>query len=122
MYVFYMQYHAHAFTVLSSYIAPTQLNFSIALYLRDLENYDECRKVFQMGINSASDDPEAVCEAMLQFERERGTLETFEAALEKCGAQLKRVKERRQIVSLGDVEVSSGAPLVRLCVVLLQYT
>ena len=52
-----------------------------------------------MGINSASDDPESVCEAMLQFEREHGTLETFEAALDKCSAQLKRVRERREIVS-----------------------
>lgn len=52
-----------------------------------------------MGINSASDDPECVCEAMLQFEREQGSLETFEAAMEKCSAQLKRVRERREIVS-----------------------
>ena len=66
---------------------------------RDMEHYDECRKVFQMGINSASDDPERVCEAMLQFEREHGSLETFEAALDKCSAQLKRVRERREIVS-----------------------
>ena len=66
---------------------------------RDMEHYDECRKVFQMGINSASDDPERVCEAMLQFEREHGSLETFEAALDKCSAQLKRVKERRELVS-----------------------
>ena len=66
---------------------------------RELGHYDECRKVFQMAINSASDDPESVCEAMLQFERERGSLETFETALEKCSAQLKRVKERREIVS-----------------------
>ena len=55
--------------------------------------------MFQMGINSASDDPEGMCEAMLQFEREHGTLETFEAALEKCSTQLKRVRERREIVS-----------------------
>ena len=64
-----------------------------------MKHYDECRKVFQMGINSASDDPERVCEAMLQFEREHGSLETFEAALDKCSAQLKRVRERREIVS-----------------------
>ena len=51
-----------------------------------------------MGINSASDDPEKVCEAMLQFEREHGSLETFEAALDKCSAQLKRIGERRVIV------------------------
>ena len=69
---------------------------------RDIEHYDDCRKVFQMAINSASDDPESVCEAMLQFEREHGSLETFEAAMEKCSAQLKRVRERREIVSYDD--------------------
>ena len=52
-----------------------------------------------MAINSASDDPESVCEAMLQFERELGSLDTFETALEKCSAQMKRIKERREIVS-----------------------
>ena len=66
---------------------------------REIGHYDECRKVFQMAINSASDAPENVCEAMLQFERERGSLDTFETALKKCSAQLKRVKERREIVS-----------------------
>jgi hypothetical protein len=64
-----------------------------------MEHYNDCRKVFQMAINSASDDPEAVCEAFLQFEREHGSLETFEAALEKCSAQLKRVRERKEKVS-----------------------
>ena len=84
----------------------TRVYKSIALIIlyccRDIEHYDECRKVFQMGINSASDDPESVCEAMLQFEREHGSLETFEAAMEKCSAQLKRVRERREMVSYDD--------------------
>ena len=39
---------------------------------RDMEHYEECCKVFQMGINSANYDSERVCEAMLQFEREHG--------------------------------------------------
>ena len=60
-----------------------------------------------MAINSASDDPESVCEAMLQFEREHGSLETFEAAMEKCSAQLKRVKERREMVSSDNICTSS---------------
>ena len=63
-----------------------------------------------MAINSASDDPEGVCEAMLQFEREHGSLETFEVALEKCSAQLKRVRERREIVSC---VYSGNVPKVR---------
>ena len=52
-----------------------------------------------MGINSASDDPDEMCEEMLQFEREHGSLDTFEIVPEKCSAQLKRVRDRREKVS-----------------------
>ena len=31
-----------------------------------------CRKVLLMGVNSASDDPERICNELLQFEREQG--------------------------------------------------
>ena len=75
------------------------LHACTCIHIRDIEHYEGCRKVFQMGINSASDDPERVCEAFLQFEREQGSLDSFEAALEKCSAQLKRVRERREVVS-----------------------
>ena len=40
-------------------------------------------------------------ERLLQFEREEGDLASYEAAREKCAAQLKRVKERREKVRLG---------------------
>ena len=66
-----------------------------------------------MGINSASDDPERVCEAFLQFEREQGSLDSFEAALEKCSAQLKRVRERREVVSCFNHSWEKGR---RVCV------
>ena len=57
-----------------------------------------CRKLLQRSVNSASDDPECVCEALMQFEREVGTLESFELAQERCRAQIKRVGERREKV------------------------
>ena len=57
-----------------------------------------CRKVLQRASNSASDDPEMVCEALLQFERESGDLESFEGALVRCEAQLDRVRARREKV------------------------
>ena len=59
-----------------------------------------CRKLLQRAVNTASDDPERVCQALLGFEREVGSLETFEAALERCAAQMNRVKERREKAGL----------------------
>ncbi len=61
----------------------------------DLSN---CRKLLQRSVNSASDEPEKVCQALLRFEREVGTLETFESALERCATQLRRVEDRRKKV------------------------
>lgn len=34
-----------------------------------------CRKVLLLGVNSASDDPETMCQELLQFEREEGNNE-----------------------------------------------
>ena len=60
---------------------------------------EKCRRLFQLAVNSASDDPQRVCEAFLQFEREVGTLETFEVALTRTASQMERVKERLEKVS-----------------------
>ena len=49
-------------------------------------------------MNSASDDPEGVCRALLEFEREVGSLENYEGAMERCAAQLRRVRGRREKV------------------------
>ena len=57
-----------------------------------------CRKILLRGVNSASDDPEKVIETLLQFEREEGDLASYETALEKCAAQLRRLGERREKV------------------------
>ena len=50
-------------------------------------------------MNSASDDPELVMETLLQFEREEGDLASYEAAREKCTAQLKRLEKRKEKVN-----------------------
>ena len=39
-------------------------------------------------------------ERLLQFEREEGDLASYESALEKCAAQLRRLGERREKVSM----------------------
>ena len=52
-------------------------------------------------MNSASDDPEGVCQALLEFEREVVSLESYEGVMERYAAQLRRVKERREKVREG---------------------
>ena len=49
-------------------------------------------------MNSASDWPESVCDALVNFEREEGTLETWESAVRRTEAQMKRVTEQREKV------------------------
>ena len=63
-----------------------------------------CRKLLQRAVHSASDDPEKVCDALLQFEREEGDLVSYEAAVERCAAQMRRVEERRKKVRKGGRE------------------
>ena len=71
------------------------------LFCRNYGDTELCRKLLQRAVNSASDDPERVCEALLQFEREEGDLASYEAALERCAAQMRRVGERREKVCVG---------------------
>ena len=49
-----------------------------------------------------------MCQALLEFEREVGSLESYEGAMERCAAQLRRVKERRE-------KVREGGWCVRVC-------
>ena len=60
---------------------------------------EKCRKLFYQAVNSVNDDVQRVCEAYLQFEREEGTLESFEAALTRVEAQMGRIRERQEKVS-----------------------
>ncbi|XP_064613155.1 squamous cell carcinoma antigen recognized by T-cells 3-like [Liolophura sinensis] len=58
-----------------------------------------CRKLLQRALNSASDWPESIVEAFLNFEREEGTFETYDQAVIKCEAQMERVSERRAVAA-----------------------
>ncbi|KAI8499732.1 Squamous cell carcinoma antigen recognized by T-cells 3 [Branchiostoma belcheri] len=62
---------------------------------RSFGDVERSRKVLQKAVSKASDWPESVCEALINFEREEGTLETYDNAVARCEAQLKRVQERR---------------------------
>ncbi|XP_078586646.1 spliceosome associated factor 3, U4/U6 recycling protein-like isoform X1 [Branchiostoma floridae x Branchiostoma japonicum] len=62
---------------------------------RSYGDVERSRKVLQKAVSKASDWPESVCEALINFEREEGTLETYDNAVARCEAQLKRVQERR---------------------------
>ncbi|KAH3887201.1 squamous cell carcinoma antigen recognized by T-cells 3-like [Dreissena polymorpha] len=70
-----------------------------------LENYrferqygdsKHCRKVLQRALNSVTDFPESVVDALINFERLEGSLEQYELAVSKCEAQMERINERRE--------------------------
>ena len=44
----------------------------MAMCCRMYGNEASCRKVLQKAVNSASDDPEKVCNTLIRFEREQG--------------------------------------------------
>ncbi|CAG9534393.1 unnamed protein product [Cercopithifilaria johnstoni] len=54
------------------------------------------RKLLYKAINSASDHPYTVFDALIQFEREVGTIEELDKALEKVNAQAVRISLRPQ--------------------------
>ncbi|XP_077995883.1 spliceosome associated factor 3, U4/U6 recycling protein-like [Glandiceps talaboti] len=54
-----------------------------------------CRKVLVKAVNSTSDWPELVCEALTNFERQEGSIEQYEAAVDRVENQMKKVNDRR---------------------------
>ncbi|MFH4982198.1 hypothetical protein AB6A40_008907 [Gnathostoma spinigerum] len=66
------------------------------------------RKILYRGINSASDHPLMVYDALIQFEREEGTLEDLDKALVKVNSQLERLELRNQ--KIRDVKVEKKNP------------
>ena len=62
---------------------------------------EECRRVFLKAVNSVTDDPQRVCERLLQMEREEGTLDSFDAALSRTASQMQRIRARREKVGGG---------------------
>ena len=45
------------------------INYNLFRAVGDVSN---CRKLLNLSVNSVSDDPERVCNALIQFEREQG--------------------------------------------------
>uniref|UniRef100_A0A914C1I7 RRM domain-containing protein n=1 Tax=Acrobeloides nanus TaxID=290746 RepID=A0A914C1I7_9BILA len=54
----------------------------------------EARKMFYRAVNSVSDEPYKIFESFIQFEREEGTVDELDKALEKVNAQAERVRTR----------------------------
>nr|XP_006821088.1 PREDICTED: squamous cell carcinoma antigen recognized by T-cells 3-like [Saccoglossus kowalevskii] len=65
-----------------------------------------CRKVLVRAVQSTSDWPESVCEAYINFEREEGTLEQYEAAVVRVESQMNRVNERRNKAAEKEAELT----------------
>ncbi|KAI4889382.1 hypothetical protein NFI96_034070 [Prochilodus magdalenae] len=54
-----------------------------------------CRKALHRAVQCTSDYPEHVCEVLLTFERVEGSLEDWDAAVQKTESKLNRVNEQR---------------------------
>ncbi|XP_038059123.1 squamous cell carcinoma antigen recognized by T-cells 3-like isoform X2 [Patiria miniata] len=54
-----------------------------------------CRKILHRAITAVSDYPECLFEALINFEREEGTFETWEGALKRVETQMVRVNAMR---------------------------
>ncbi|MCJ8746713.1 hypothetical protein PDJAM_G00144880 [Pangasius djambal] len=54
-----------------------------------------CRKALHRAVQCTSDYPEHVCEVLLTFERVEGSLEDWDAAVQKTESRLNRVNEQR---------------------------
>uniref|UniRef100_A0AAZ3SSZ8 RRM domain-containing protein n=1 Tax=Oncorhynchus tshawytscha TaxID=74940 RepID=A0AAZ3SSZ8_ONCTS len=58
-----------------------------------------CRKALHRAVQCTSDYPEHVCEVLLTFERVEGSLEDWDAAVQKTETRLNRVNEQRAKVA-----------------------
>uniref|UniRef100_A0AAR2M3Q2 RRM domain-containing protein n=1 Tax=Pygocentrus nattereri TaxID=42514 RepID=A0AAR2M3Q2_PYGNA len=54
-----------------------------------------CRKALHRAVQCTSDYPEHVCEVLITFERVEGSLEDWDAAVQKTESRLNRVNEQR---------------------------
>ncbi|VIO94605.1 conserved hypothetical protein,hypothetical protein [Brugia malayi] len=57
---------------------------------------NNARKLLYKAINSASDHPYTVFDALIQFEREVGSIDDLDKALQKVNAQVSRISSRPQ--------------------------
>ncbi|ROI27667.1 Squamous cell carcinoma antigen recognized by T-cells 3 [Anabarilius grahami] len=58
-----------------------------------------CRKALHRAVQCTSDYPEHVCDVLLNFERVEGSLEDWDAAVQKTDTKLNRVNEQRARVA-----------------------
>ncbi|KAM9858874.1 squamous cell carcinoma antigen recognized by T-cells 3 [Aulostomus maculatus] len=58
-----------------------------------------CRKALHRAVQCTSDYPEHVCEVLLTFERVEGSLEDWDAAVQKTETRLNRINEQRAKVA-----------------------
>uniref|UniRef100_A0A8C8ID48 RRM domain-containing protein n=1 Tax=Oncorhynchus tshawytscha TaxID=74940 RepID=A0A8C8ID48_ONCTS len=65
-----------------------------------------CRKALHRAVQCTSDYPEHVCEVLLTFERVEGSLEDWDAAVQKTETRLNRVNEQRAKVTEKEAHVA----------------
>uniref|UniRef100_A0A8C1CXM5 Spliceosome associated factor 3, U4/U6 recycling protein n=1 Tax=Cyprinus carpio carpio TaxID=630221 RepID=A0A8C1CXM5_CYPCA len=62
---------------------------------RSYGDASHCRKALHRAVQCTSDYPEHVCDVLLNFERVEGSLEDWDAAVQKTETKINRVKEQR---------------------------
>jgi len=62
------------------------------------------RKVYLRALEKTHDTPELVADSWIQFEREEGSLESWESCREKCNKKLERIAEIRAKESEAEME------------------
>ncbi|KAK7172807.1 hypothetical protein R3I93_002818 [Phoxinus phoxinus] len=65
-----------------------------------------CRKALHRAVQCTSDYPEHVCDVLLNFERVEGSLEDWDAAVQKTGTKLNRVNEQRARVAIKEANLA----------------
>uniref|UniRef100_A0A8C1MED9 Spliceosome associated factor 3, U4/U6 recycling protein n=1 Tax=Cyprinus carpio TaxID=7962 RepID=A0A8C1MED9_CYPCA len=66
---------------------------------RSYGDASHCRKALHRAVQCTSDYPEHVCDVLLNFERVEGSLEDWDAAVQKTETKINRVNEQRARVA-----------------------
>uniref|UniRef100_A0A8C2HVA4 Spliceosome associated factor 3, U4/U6 recycling protein n=1 Tax=Cyprinus carpio TaxID=7962 RepID=A0A8C2HVA4_CYPCA len=76
-------------------VTAAVLSLYACLWIRSYGDAVHCRKALHRAVQCTSDYPEHVCDVLLNFERVEGSLEDWDAAVQKTETKLNRVNEQR---------------------------
>ncbi|KAG7256512.1 hypothetical protein CRUP_032263 [Coryphaenoides rupestris] len=80
------------------------LTSTCVLWCRAYGDAAHCRKALHRAVQCSSDYPDHVCEVLLTFERVEGSLEDWDAAVQKTDTRLGRLTEQRARVAAKEAQ------------------